>query len=783
MWAEAAVFEPMRPRWRSTYRLQLTPDFGFESARRLLPYLARLGVSHLYLSPILEARAGSAHGYDVTDPRRVREELGGESAFVRLCDEAHGMGLGILVDIVPNHMAASPQGEPFRDVLTRGEESVFARWFDIDFSRHANDRRIVLPWLSDEDSVEFRFARGENGIELDLGERLPFRGIDEIPTDEGAAAALELQAYRLVPWRSSGGRRNYRRYLDLDHLIGVRVEDPEVLFATHEKILSLVAGGSIDGLRIDHLDGLSDPVGYLKSIKSLLPDDVAIFAEATNAAEALPCGTTGYDFLQAITTTLLSDSARITMRRVFTDCHGNGDAEEAAEVMRACEHVASEILKDEFDSVLAALAADPATGALADLRAALLKCCAGEADVVIQAVLDRSPRLQRIVRYVRSKAVEDTFYWREVSLLAERELGMGPPCVAAAESSPLRELLARRDRAGGISLNSTSTHDTKRSEDVRARLIALAPHAEELASIVGACDVGFRRHEFLHLEFKDMWFVLCELIGAWPIESALPGHRESFASRMDRHLEKAAREAKQRSSWPAPDREYERTLARFARFVIEDTRDEEGSEWRSRFLALRERVAGEGSAIGLIQSVLKFTMPGVADIYQGCEGIALNLVDPDNRRPVEFAHQVAELDALERLERSCGSRSELVAALLADPSPERLKRFVIRECLAWQRDVADAFDRSPTESWKPPTFRDPRIFFDRHGKGRSMVVLAAPPWSLAPGLEESIVQLPFSRGGVLTDRFTHRVFHPHEWYSLKDVIGPLGVALLDAKAP
>lgn len=571
----------------ATYRLQLTPRFGFAAASRALDHLATLGISHVYLSPIFEARRGSTHGYDGTDPRRVRSELGGMTGFRAFVRAARRLGLRIVIDIVPNHLATSPQGGPFLDVLRRGPRSRYAHWFDIDWARGAPDggTAIVLPRLERPFEEALRcgeIAFGNDGKSLRHGsEAFPWCG------ERDAHAA---QNYRLVPWREGMAHLNYARFLDIADLIRVRVEEREVFAATHELATRLIADEAIDGLRIDHLDGLEDGNRYLDALWRLVPrarrNEFLIVAEAS-AERFSGVATTGYDFLSATTCTVL-DRAEV---RAF-DRVANGE-ESPAEMRRACRRVVRELFAPEIGS-------------------------------------QRHP--ERTARYLESKAIEDTLLFRDSRTLALNELGHDPHAARRRLGLPvLRDLLVARSPT---SLNATSTHDTKRSEDVRARLIALTAHAREYAELVAAIVASGDWPRSLGR--SELHYAVQTILAAWPEDGVV---NESFIARIVSHLEKAAREAKRHSSWSEPDLEFERAWGDAARRWIERTR----APWRPAFDALRESIVTEGERIALTWLAWKCFLPGIPDFYQGAESTLLCLTDPDNRSAVDFgALRVAE---------------------------------------------------------------------------------------------------------------------------------------------
>jgi (1->4)-alpha-D-glucan 1-alpha-D-glucosylmutase len=546
--------------FRATYRLQLGPHLDFAGARDLVPYLAELGSSHLYLSPVMQARVGSTHGYDVVDPTHVSEELGGEDGFRELCAAAGGAGLGVVLDVVPNHMAASEEENPFwRDPLLR------AKFFDLD-------------------------------------------------------------------WRTGVSRR----FFDIAELAGVRMEDPEVFEALSRAVLGFVGEGLVDGLRIDHPDGLAFPARYLRRLRDAGAEHVWVekILEAGEPLRDWPVeGTTGYEFLNDSTALFVNPEAE----DAFTDLHAEltGEtrsfAELAAEAKleQARETFATEVewlearLGDSAPDadIAAALASfrvyrsyvDPDTGEVAALdREAVGSAGLPRELADILLLVQRGHdafviRFQQTTPPVVAKGVEDTAYYRYHRLVALNEVGGDPGRWWVSPEDFHAGNLARAERFPRALLAS-QTHDTKRSGDVRARLVALTWMPEAWTELARVVPVP------AEIDPSDAYFVLQTLVGAWPLSRG----------RLDGYLEKALREGKLRSNWLDPDVEYERRVQEYAWSLA------------PRVAPFAARLARLGNRIGLAQTLLKLTCPGVPDIYQGDELECLSLVDPDNRRPVDW---------------------------------------------------------------------------------------------------------------------------------------------------
>ena len=537
---------PPRPELRATYRLQLTPEFGFAQARARVPYLRDLGVSHLYLSPSLQARPGSTHGYDVVDPTRVSDDLGGEDELRALCREAPG----VVLDIVPNHMAADERN-PF--------------------------------WADEQERLKVFDVDAESG------------------------------------W--------HRRFFTIDDLAGVRVEDPEVFELTHRKVFELVRDGLLDGVRVDHVDGLANPREYLERLRDRGVGHVWVEKIVEPGEELRPWpveGTTGYEFLNDVLGVFVDPAAEAPLtelyaevtgeRRPFAEVAAEAKLEQArADFQREVERLRQLFDEPELEEALASFHVyrtyvEPEHGLVEPADRAEVEH-AEVADHLARVLLLEEPghaefvtRFQQTTGPVMAKGVEDTAFYRYSRLLALNEVG-GDPGRFGLALEPFHEGQARR-RPG--SLLTTFTHDTKRSADVRARLAALTWVPEEWEQLVR--NVG--------AEGEDEYHVLQTVVGAWPLEP----------ERLDAYVEKALREGKRSSSWADPDGQAERRVRQYGRGLLESPEVE-------RFV---ERVRPLGREIARSQLLLKLTSPGVPDIYQGDELETLALVDPDNRRPVDW---------------------------------------------------------------------------------------------------------------------------------------------------
>ncbi|MFB7215104.1 malto-oligosyltrehalose synthase [Streptomyces sp. NPDC056255] len=685
----------------ATYRLQLQPDFPFSAAGEAVPYLASLGVSHLHLSPVLEAVPGSRHGYDVVDHGRVRAELGGERGLRELARTARGHGLGLIVDIVPNHMAAVPRhNHALWEVLREGPGSPYARWFDIDWA--AGGGKVLLPVLGGPIGDEL------GGLRVD-GEVLR-HGEQEFPLRTGTAGLplpelLDAQHYRLGWWRLARTELNYRRFFTISELIGVRVEDPEVFAATHGKILELVRDGVVDGLRIDHPDGLAEPAAYLERLSAATGGRWTVVEKILTGGEELPAdwavaGTTGYDALHRVDGLFVDPmgAAELVGRyREYAGPAGDRGGSWTATVRRAAYRVVTHELAAETELLtrLAAriCAAEPALRDHAPwtLRAAVREllvrmpvyrpyvtaggACtttaeetlsdavvrdakamftvaeeASAVDVVRELALGRlgegPDRAAFCVRFaqtasaLRAKSVEDTAFYRYVPLISANEVGGDPgqPAVKPEEFHAFCARLARDWPATGTAL---TTHDTKRSADVRARIAVLTECPQSWSGLLTELD---RATPATAPDPQLAWQAWQTAVGC----ATLPDGE--MAGRLEPALLKAVREAGLFTGWTEPDAAYERAVTDF---VAAGPAASGGPvrETLERFASTLDPYV-RANALGA--ALVQLTMPGVPDLYQGTEREYVALVDPDNRRP--FCEP--------SLDGALGEKGELTAAAL-----------------------------------------------------------------------------------------------------------------------
>jgi (1->4)-alpha-D-glucan 1-alpha-D-glucosylmutase len=638
----------------STYRLQITADFDLFEAARLLSYLHDLGADWVYLSPLLAAQPGSSHGYDVVAHDRVDASRGGEAGLAALSAEAKRLGMGVLVDIVPNHVgvATPADSEWWWDVLEHGQDSVRAPAFDIDWA--AGDGRLRIPVVGDDDVLEDGRIGHLVVTEGELryhGNRYPIApGTDLSGTPDEVHAA---QHYELVSWRVADDGLNYRRFFAVNTLAAVRVEDPQVFADSHVEIRRWFDEGLVDGLRVDHPDGLRDPEGYLDDLAELTGGSYVLVEKILEPGEELPTswatsGTTGYDALAHIDRMLTDPAGQATLDALETRLRAS--AVDWAELTHGTKReVADGILHSEVRRIVRDLRREtpavppaPAEDAVAELLACFpvyrsyLPEGRAHLDQALAAARRHRPDLEEILQtleplladpdtegakrfqqtsgMVMAKGVEDCAFYRWSRLTSLNEVG-GDPSVFSLPVAGFHELMTARQARWPDAMTTLSTHDTKRGEDVRARITALAEvpeawqHAlDRLLGLAPLPDPGFG---------SLLWQAI---VGAWP----------ASRERLHAYAEKAMREAGDHTTWTAPDEAYEAAVHRAVNAAFDDR------DVRLVLDELVERVVAAGWSNGVSAKLLALTLPGVPDVYQGSELWEQSLVDPDNRRWVDF---------------------------------------------------------------------------------------------------------------------------------------------------
>lgn len=707
---------------RATYRLQFHKEFPFAAALPLAAYLERLGISHVYASPILKARPGSLHGYDVIDPTAVNPELGGEAGFRELAAELRAHDLGIILDIVPNHMAADDGNRWWMDVLERGRASHFAGFFDIDWD--ALDAKVLLailgkPYWETLEAGEIRIVRERSGklCAEYFDRRLPLRPedqqIDFVDLRDATElhALLERQHWRLAWWRTANDIINWRRFFDVPDLIALDQDNENVFDATHAKIFDLYREGLIDGVRVDHVDGLANPGKYCRGLRQRLeqsvkerpepdPHPYIVVEKILGAGEELPAdwgvdGTTGYDFMNEVSAVQHEPRGAEPLAQLWHGISGrSSDFYDEERLARG------EIVTGSFESALSrttdaffTLAQGCRIGrdiAHATLRRGIVRIlqelrvyrtyprsgagsaepreqftsavvealgCAGGDDRAAIAFVDRIVsgkaaaisqnrgeavrRFNQLSAPVAAKAVEDTAFYRYGRLLSRNDVGFDPGKFARAPAD-FHAAMANRARSFPHALLTTATHDHKRGEDVRARLAVLSEIPDEWKEVTREWMHMNIRHRAPAHDFGDEYQLYQMLVGSWPLNLDIQ-EAIGLAEFRDRILgwrQKALREAKLRTSWLDPDAAYETADAEFIRAILDVERS---SEFLKSFLQFVRRIAPGGALNGLVQTALRCTVPGVPDCYQGCEFWDFSLVDPDNRRPVDYVARVSAI--------------------------------------------------------------------------------------------------------------------------------------------
>jgi len=870
----------------ATYRLQFTPEFTFQDARKIVAYLAELGISDVYASPILRPRAGSTHGYDVVDASILNPALGGEDDFTELTGELDRHEMGLVLDIVPNHMAASHENAWWMSVLENGQRSRFINYFDIDWSGN----KVMLPILgapygqvleSGELQLGFdadgfflsyydkRLPLAPQSYHLVLSECLPALDDERValqvrelveheeaidnskfvktelwrlhelsePFRDTLAAVIarfnkdfdmldrliDAQWYRVAYWRIASETINYRRFFDVTDLVGVRVENPEVFEMRYRRVLDLISEKKVTGLRIDHIDGLFDPVSYLTKMQVRLGDAEPFYVvveKILGAGEPLPssfraAGTTGYDFLDVV-------------NAVFVDPQGLGALTEQYQsftgITAPFEDLVYERKKQAIEMMfygeMRALGTHLGELAVADrnardfapseLQAALVEITAcmpvyrtyvraGEVEEMDRAFIRRAiaearkrakgvdPRLFRFLEVVlllepppyiagerekwlkfvmrwqqftgrvMAKGVEDTAFYNYNRLISLNDVGSEPG--RGSDFDPVAELHARNHeiaQAWPHTMNATSTHDTKRAEDVRARISVLSEIPEVWQREVkkwSRINAALKTNGIPHP--NEELLIYQTLVGMWPLDRA---EESGVAERLAAYLEKASREAKTHTNWLEPNAEYENALKEFAKAIVEN------EAFLEPFRRFQKKVAFHGFLNSLSQVVLKATAPGVPDFYQGTELWDFSLVDPDNRRPVDYEKRMQLLRELPP-----------PAALLRSWTDGRIKLFVTQRVLAARAKHIAAF--------RGPEYRrldaGPNVFAFTRGESVAVVVprlttrLTRPPaLPLGEVWGDAAVELEGQWRNVFTDEVI-------EGGALRNVFASFPVAVLE----
>jgi len=812
----------------ATYRLQFNPGFGFADATRICDYLRDLGITDVYASPLLAARPGSTHGYDVADPTRFNPELGSGRDADAFAARLEDLGMGLLLDIVPNHMAASTHNPWWNDVLARGRASAFADFFAVDWD--AQGGKILLPILGgpygevlERGELELRWtAEGpklgyyDNVLPLDPSTTRRMRESDArelngTPGDPSSFDALhellEQQPYRLAWWRTANREVNYRRFFDIGDLISIRQEEPAVFEATHGFVLDLVSRGVVTGLRIDHIDGLRDPGGYLSRLRDASGGAYVVVEKILAPDEHLPedwpvAGTTGYEFLNTAAAILADERSEPVLQRLFETW--TGDARPFSEVVHEAKR---QVLDDLFGSDVSRLlrlvtdrvAQDRHTRDLdpADLREALLEVTAwlpvyrtyanpgemspADAERIEGAVRDTirhrpdlrpaaeflgrmlleagefTVRWQQFTGPAMAKGHEDTALYRYVRLISRNAVG-GEPSDVALPVDTFHRFCADRVRRGEASLSATSTHDTKRAEDVRARIDVLTEIPKEWAQRATRwreMNAPLRRGETPSPHEELLLYQT--LVGTWPLDAA---GRKGYSGRIADYMVKAAREAKAETSWLDPDTDHEQALRGFVRRVL----GPRNRPFLDDIADLCSTVSLHGAMNSLAQVVLKIAAPGVPDMYQGTELWTLSLVDPDNRRPVDFDLRASMLEDIRK--RQDDDPDALLRDLLDGWTDGRVKLYTTHRALQVRLDHRAVFDHGSYTALAADGSRADHVVAFARQHERSWVVAVVPRLTVRLGRgrlplgrrawRDTVLRLPSRAPTRWVDAFTGR---------------------------
>jgi (1->4)-alpha-D-glucan 1-alpha-D-glucosylmutase len=890
----------------ATYRIQLNQNFRFADARNILDYLHDLGISDLYLSPILASRKGSDHGYDLVDPTRLNPDLGSEEEFAALQSELQSRGMGLLLDIVPNHMAANAENPWWMDVLENGAQSAFAAFFDIDWHPHARslEGRILLPVLGrpfgealdsgeiklvfqdgrffiqyfeslfplaprsyhailnyhaeslrgelGEDSLAYHEYAGILASALDLARadrrtadtaserRLRFESarerlkslvngneqvakliqetVSQVNGREGDPGSfgflqrlLAEQHYKLAFWQNLNESINYRRFFTIVDLVGVRVEDPLVFEATHGYILRLVSRNPFAGLRVDHIDGLRDPVAYLSKLQERLASEeprvgttsYVLVEKILARGEEIPAdwpvsGTTGYDFLNQVNGIFVDAQGARQIEEIYSTFVGR--RQDLAEVLyqkkklvmstllgvemrtlgrqlaelAAQDRYARELNRGQIIEALievtaylgvyrtytrnmdvTASATSYIENAVSLARARNPRFSPGYFNFVREVLLllnpphvlpdQREARLAFVMRWqqftgpIVAKGFEDTALYVYHPLLSLNEVGGNPRPSEAVTREDFYSFLENRRDHWPATLNATSTHDTKRSEDVRARLNVLSEmpsdwkqHLEHWASLnakhkeqVAGQSAPDRNEEY---------FLYQTLLGVWPLDSSAC---ETLLDRIQEHLIKATREAMVHTRWTRPNQAHEDALRKFAASIL--SRDNQ--EFLSDFRKFHRRVAYFGMVNGLAQTLVKIASPGVADFYQGSDLWDLRLVDPDNRGPVDFRRRAAAL--AEIINADAANHAGNARALISHWCDGHVKLYLTWKALRYRRDHCQLFHSGDFLPLKSAGCRAQNIVAFLRRRETSAAIVAVPRWlsQIRPKSEENPLEL------------------------------------------
>lgn len=870
----------------STYRIQLSPEFTFQDLRKILDYLEQLGISTIYAAPFFQARKGSTHGYDITNPLKLNREIGTLDEFRELREVLKKKGMTWLQDIVPNHMAFDATNPWLRDILEYGADSPFYRHFDVDWKK----KKIMAPFLGaplddvlqekelnlklektgftlnyfdnsyplalhsyaeilpQKENWKIRFA---NFSEHREGEELKKQFLKKVQessdlrdhvqkklkvvnaSEEHLREILELQHFEPVYWKTTEEKINYRRFFTINDLLCLRMEDPAVFQAYHVFINQLVDEGLIDGLRIDHIDGLCDPLQYLEKLRSLVGSDFYVIIEKIlEWDEKIPAhwpvqGTSGYGFL-AVVNQLMTDS---NSEGVFNEQYQqinprNSEYEDLAYEQKLFilkermggefkniwdfalkknlleEDLTSKNSKEALGAFLAAFpvyriypeefplknkqreiiqqAYDKALDHFPGLNSELdnwKEIFLGEAGKRKENMFLFLQRCQQFTGPLAAKGVEDTSFYLFNRLISHNEVGDSPENFGLSEKG-FHDKMLQRIKDFPLSVNATATHDTKRGEDARMRINVLSEMPNEwFEKVQEWSETGKKFRNDNIPDSNEEYFIFQMLIGSFPF--GLEPENE-FLTRSEAYLEKVLREAKVHSSWAEPDEEYETSVFTYLRDMLNE------EKFLSSFLPFQKRITTLGVVKSLSQCLLKVTAPGIPDIYQGTELWDLSYVDPDNRRPVDYSLRKKFLSHLHTLTE--GNVRKELGELKKDFPSGKIKMFCLRKALEQRRKFPEVFEKG---DYIPIVVREPfkdRVIAYGRKEGENYFITVIPVLvttlfteNLQPVKDieiQSVLEFPKAFPEKWQNMYTGAVLNKENNWTFKELFEDFPVALL-----
>lgn len=883
----------------ATYRIQLNKEFDFNKLKSILPYVAKLGISHIYASPIFKARNGSTHGYDVTDHGMINEELGGPEAFEDLTREVAACGLEWIQDIVPNHASYSPENRMILDIMEQGFNSKYYGFFDVDWDHPSSELsgRILAPFLENSYKQclkrrQIRLARQGGFVikykdmdfpvkvssykeilqktrsvvsSLKRNKRTLSRSVKNLRNlDKNSKEFIEeaieryngdirlldellsTQVYALSYWRKAMKIINYRRFFDISDMICLRTEETTVFEAVHYLTLKLLAEGKISGLRVDHIDGLRNPEEYLERLRKRTPDAYVVVEKILVKGENLPSswpiqGTTGYDFLNYVNEAFIDRNAEKSFDKIYNQFTRN--AETYDELLYECKKLViqkhfrgetdnltrllHQALKKKFygksctarrlrEAVVELLSCFPIYRTylteknvkkeeLETLRSALSfakqRNKAAETELnVLEILFEESGRsqdtdalrfimrLQQFTGAIMAKGFEDTTLYVYNRFLSLNEVG-GTPEKFGGSTEDFHGFNSSRQRQWPFSMNATSTHDTKRGEDVRARLNVLSEIPDKFAlQIRKWAGLNHRKKKKISGKLvpnrNEEYYLYQTLLGTFPFDAT---QVSEFTDRLKIHMVKAVREAKINSSWLNPDLQYEQALVAFVTELLDPCDD---NDFTQEFVPFQKKIAFYGFINSLAQTLLKITSPGVPDFYQGAELWDLNLVDPDNRKPVDFAKRNYLLEQILTLE---GKPAE-IHKLLKGFEDGKVKLYEVHKSLAFRRGKRELFEEGEYVPLDVEGARKNHIIAFCRRKGTDFAITIVPrfltsltstssPIAKSEIWKDTHIYLPDGAPNKWTEIFTEeslfsKRFGDHEGLAIGEVLKSFPVALL-----